>query len=138
MEFNIAAKAFIMNDKRELLLIKRVDTDAHKPGTWEVPGGRVEENEDLIEGLIRETKEETGLIIEALDTIKVHNFTREDGIEINMTTFLCRQVQESSVVLSEEHSEHCWINIHDAISKIIDDFHDDVSIVLSQLHHHNI
>jgi len=40
--FRIAVKSFIVNEKNELLLIKRRDDDVHKPGAWEIPGGRLE------------------------------------------------------------------------------------------------
>lgn len=52
----IRVKALIINSKNEILL-----GYAHK--TYQFPGGHIEENESLEEGLKREVKEETGIEI---------------------------------------------------------------------------
>jgi 8-oxo-dGTP diphosphatase len=51
----------IKDGSGRLLLIKR----GHEPGKglWSIPGGRVEEGESDAEALIREVREETGLIV---------------------------------------------------------------------------
>ncbi|MDP1792965.1 MAG: NUDIX domain-containing protein, partial [Acidimicrobiales bacterium] len=49
----------VVVDDDQLLLIRR----GHGPaaGEWSVPGGRVEFGELMVEALVREVKEETGL-----------------------------------------------------------------------------
>jgi 8-oxo-dGTP diphosphatase len=53
--------AIVRDDAGRLLLIKR----GHAPGKglWSIPGGRVEAGESDAEALIREVREETGLIV---------------------------------------------------------------------------
>jgi ADP-ribose pyrophosphatase YjhB (NUDIX family) len=53
--------AIIKDEAGRLLLVKR----GHEPGKglWSVPGGRVEAGESDTEALIREVREETGLIV---------------------------------------------------------------------------
>jgi 8-oxo-dGTP diphosphatase len=53
--------AVIKDDSGRLLLIKR----GHEPGKglWSVPGGRVEPGETDEEAVVREIREETGLIV---------------------------------------------------------------------------
>jgi ADP-ribose pyrophosphatase YjhB (NUDIX family) len=46
-----------------IFLSKRIDKSKEMYNFWQVPGGKVEENEYSIEAVIRETEEETGLII---------------------------------------------------------------------------
>ena len=58
--FRNAAKAFIVHDEK-LLLLKRRPNDVHKPGEWDIPGGRLDPGENPFTGLERETKEETEL-----------------------------------------------------------------------------
>ena len=55
-KFRIAVKSFIMNSENKLLLIKRRSNDVHKPGQWDIPGGRLELGEDPFLGLKRENK----------------------------------------------------------------------------------
>ncbi len=127
--FRVATKAFIVNDKNELFIIKRRDNDPHKPGVWDIPGGRLELGEDPFEGLKRETKEETGLEIDILNPLRVHHFTRDDGQKITMIVFLCRPLSESqSVILSEEHIEYSWTPMENAETKLHPAFHEEVRI----------
>jgi 8-oxo-dGTP diphosphatase len=55
--------AVIKDARGRLLLIKR----GHEPGAglWSLPGGRVEPGETDAEALVREMREETGLVVEA-------------------------------------------------------------------------
>lgn len=54
--------AVIKDDQGRLLLIRR----GHPPGAglWSLPGGRVEPGETDTEALIREMREETGLVVD--------------------------------------------------------------------------
>ncbi len=50
----IKARAIIINDNKEILL-------ANYAGTFLLPGGKIEDNETIIAGLLREVLEETGI-----------------------------------------------------------------------------
>jgi 8-oxo-dGTP diphosphatase len=54
--------AVVKDDRGRLLLIKR----GHAPGAglWSLPGGRIEPGETDAEALVREMREETGLVID--------------------------------------------------------------------------
>jgi 8-oxo-dGTP diphosphatase len=123
----LAVKSFIINNNKELLLIKRQDNEIHCPGAWEVPGGRLELGENPFDALRRETKEETSLDIEILNPLRVNFFERDDGQTITMISFLCRPVS-NSVVLSEEHSDYQWIDIEKAFYTIHQAFRKDLEI----------
>ncbi len=55
--------AVIRDDAGRLLLVKR----GHEPGEglWSIPGGRVEAGESDAAALVREVREETGLVVAA-------------------------------------------------------------------------
>lgn len=113
MNFRIAVKAFIVNEGK-LLLIKRRSNDVHKPGVWDIPGGRLEMGEDPRLGVKREAIEEVGLEIEPLLPIAINHFTRDDGQLITMIIFLC-EPSTATIVLSEEHQEYEWQNLEETL-----------------------
>lgn len=57
----VTAGAIVLNDQKEILLIK-----GPRRG-WEPPGGRVEVGESIRDAAIRETKEESGIDIEIIN-----------------------------------------------------------------------
>ncbi len=126
MNFRIAAKSFIV-DNDKLLILKRRPNDVQKPSIWEIPGGRLELGEDPKEGLIREAKEETNLDIKIKSPLNVKHFTRDDGQTITMLIFLC-QALNNEIKLSEEHTEFEWINLEKAKDKLGSFFHEDVDV----------
>ena len=52
----------IFNSHDQLLIAKRPD-HLHQGGLWEFPGGKVEQNETAPAALIREFKEEVGIVV---------------------------------------------------------------------------
>ena len=59
-----ATAAFILNDRQELLVVRRAKEPAK--GTLDLPGGFVDMYETAEEGMCREIKEETGLMVQEL------------------------------------------------------------------------
>ena len=126
MNFNNAAKAFIVKDNK-LLVIKRRPNDVQRPNIWEIPGGRLELGENPKEGIKREVKEETGIDIEVLHSLNVRHFKRDDGQVITMLIFLCKALNED-VKISEEHSDFEWVKLENCKEKLSDYFHEEVDI----------
>lgn len=126
-KYALAVKAFIVNNKK-IFIIKRSDKDIQKPGIWEIPGGRLNINEGLLEGLKRETKEETNLDIDIISPISVRRFKRDDKQDIEMTIYLCKALNKN-IKLSKEHTEFEWIKIDKAEEKLADFFHQELEII---------
>ena len=110
LNFRLAVKAFII-DHGKLLLLKRRSNDVHKPGAWDIPGGRLEPGESPFDGLKREAQEEAGLDINIESPLDVHHFTRDDGQKITMIIFLCSLGTDREINLSEEHQEYKWVEV---------------------------
>ena len=110
----IGQKAFIVNDKKELLILKRQDAEIHD-GVWDVPGGRVEQGQSLYEALTREIAEEVGLKLEhVILSIMASTFiglTEGNPLLFYRSFFLCKA--RGKVKISKEHSEYKWINVSD-------------------------
>lgn len=107
--FRVAVKAFIVRDGK-LLTIKRRSNDVHKPGEWDIPGGRLEFGENPLTGVKRESLEEVGMTVDPVMPIAVQHFTRDDGQQITMIIFWC-QTADRDVTLSEEHTDFQWLPV---------------------------
>jgi 8-oxo-dGTP diphosphatase len=74
----IAVGAVIWNDRKEVVLIRR-GTPPRK-GQWSIPGGKLEWGETLEQALLREVREETGLIVDIVGLIEIVNsMTRNEA-----------------------------------------------------------
>jgi ADP-ribose pyrophosphatase YjhB (NUDIX family) len=88
----IGVGAIIIADNK-VVLIKR----GHAPlaGEWSIPGGVLEVGETMREGVIREAREETSLLIEPMDLLGVYDrVLRDDRGQVLyhyvLVDFLCR------------------------------------------------
>ena len=61
--------------KCEILLLKRKGT-GYYDGYYDLPGGHLEANEDIFDGMIREAKEEIGITIKREDMEILHIYHR--------------------------------------------------------------
>jgi len=82
-------------DDRRVLLIRR--GQAPLLGEWSLPGGVLECGETLREAVIREAREETGLLVEAVEMLGVYErVIRDDERRVRyhyvLLDFLCRVV----------------------------------------------
>jgi mutator protein MutT len=125
-DFRVSVKSFIVKDNNVLALKRRAD-DPHKPNVWEIPGGRLELGENPLEGLKRETLEETGLDVDVVQIITTKHFVREDGQTITMLIYLCRP-KNSDVRLSKEHTEFEWSSMETCKARLPEFFHDIVDV----------
>lgn len=113
----VVVGGFILNDKNEVLLVKRSDNDDFLPGLWELPGGGTEFGEHPTKGLQRELQEEVGLEVRVGKPLYVDDYFMENDegkvhrVEISFACFPINR--EEVVVLSHEHSAYQWVGKED-------------------------
>jgi 8-oxo-dGTP pyrophosphatase MutT (NUDIX family) len=93
--------------KDRYLLCKR-SIEAFYPETWSVPGGEVKLTEKPDEAAVRETLEETQILIHIEDTTHVTTLTgsAHDGGDFHL--YMTEIIAEQSPVLDFEHVAFGW------------------------------
>lgn len=117
MKTDIVQKAIVLNADGKMLAIRRSNTDTRRPMQWDLPGGHLEDNEEMIAGIIREIKEETGLSVSNVHAIYAYSEPRSwDGGEASVVFITyAAHAPSSDVVLSFEHDKAEWVKIEDAV-----------------------
>lgn len=77
-QFLIGVTGIIFNDKEEILLFKH----SYRQTRWSLPGGYLKSKEHPAEGLEREIKEESGLVVSADEQLKTR--TDRDSARLDM------------------------------------------------------
>ena len=98
---------FYAIDTRRYLYLMR--DDAKHPGSWGLPGGRVESGETLHDAMVRECKEELGFVPDFLRLIPIEKFTTVDN-KFCYHTFFCNIEKEFVPHLNHEHLGYAWID----------------------------
>lgn len=101
---------FEFQGKQHVLLVQRVG--GSKPWSWEVPGGKYEKAQDttIVDGAIRETKEETGWTItrdNVLDIVYRSTFYQSNGTKNDVHYIIVNQKVDMLPKIKLEDSEHC-------------------------------
>jgi len=99
----------------EFLQLRRDKSD-FMGGTWQAIYGRSEEGETPVAAVLRETKEETGLVpaeLYRLDQVSVFYVASTDTMW-HCIPFCAIATREQLVVLNDEHDASRWVNISDA------------------------
>jgi 8-oxo-dGTP diphosphatase len=97
----------LFTDGKKILLLKRSAKDSH-PGTWTIPGGKLEKGESLEQAAHRESDEECGYSI----GIPFGQFDYKDDKKFFRTYFHAIEKPFKAVV-SNEHTEARWCDLDD-------------------------
>jgi len=98
--FRVNQSAILQNNDGETLILKG-------PDFWELPGGRLKEDESPFQGILREIREETG--IEECNIDRVVHLRLSDSMNTYIVTFFCSTI-EKDIMLSDKHTNFKWIN----------------------------
>ncbi len=114
-------RCVILDDEHRILLLKRSATDRHLRGPWEIPGGKLDENQDLLAARTREIEEETGLQVADLHPlVYADSYLITDGSYKGLPYVLLVSVARASggrLKLSFEHDEAKWAPYAEALAE---------------------
>ena len=126
--FHVGVKALISNSQDQILLLK-ADVSNHKTNIqpyWDIPGGRVQEGQDILDTLAREVEEEVGVHAytqapELVATIiSKHKIPVNESLTVGLLLVVYRVFidDQSGIILSPEHTEYEWVSALEAKQRL--------------------
>lgn len=111
MKLFIGAKAIIVHNNKVLVLREASYEEGTNTGLWDVPGGRINSDEPILEGLAREVKEESGLSITPGEVLGVFETFPEIKGELChiVRVFYKAEADTTDVFLSADHDAFTWV-----------------------------
>lgn len=113
----IVAVAAVVLDGDRVLLVKRASEPGR--GKWSIPGGVVKLGERLREAVVREVKEECGILIEVRDLLDVvETIVRDEEGRVRfhyvIVDFLARPLS-GQLRASDDALEAAWVRLDDIL-----------------------
>ena len=107
------AKAIAIDGEGFALVLRRSATHPYVPLTNDLPGGKVEDGEQMIQGLVRELSEEIGVDVSAaavtlIDSTKATNYY---GKDYELELFEVKFDNRPDITLSFEHDSYRWVKL---------------------------
>ena len=100
--------AFIVDERKRILIVKKSLRELIDAGMWVVPGGKVKPDENVIDALKIEVKEEVDLSIKSYQWIGEDVF-KVDNKYFHAAHFLCKAKSTEKVRLEKNLLEYRWI-----------------------------
>mgnify|MGYP004417265662 CR=1 FL=1 len=117
MNLQVGVKAIIENSNNQYLFLRRsseVSTDTGET-SWDIPGGRIDPGEALLDALKREIEEETGYIITTTPKLIASQdiFVSAKDLHVVRLTYTVHE-DVSDIKLSDEHDAYQWVDTAEA------------------------
>ncbi|KAA8537268.1 hypothetical protein F0562_027045 [Nyssa sinensis] len=124
--------AFVMNIKKEVLVVQEKSGMLRGTGVWKFPTGVVDEGEDICDAAVREVKEETGIDTKFVEILAFRQ-SHKSFFEKSDLFFMCMlhalsfdiQKQESEIEAAqwmpfEEYAAQPFVQRHELLKYIVD------------------
>lgn len=108
--------SLVFNLDYKLLILKRTETDDFEPGKWGLPGGKLESNESVLEGALRELMEESNIVLNPYiveSQSKLDHYKNRDNSVSHYFGFKLNTNDINIVLDTEEHCDYKWIDLDD-------------------------
>ena len=108
----LASGVILLSPEGRVLLLRRSGAGDHE-GEWCFPGGKIEDGETVAEAAVRETKEETGLLLSSPGEVLM----RRIADDVDYTTYLVKVDEEFVPKLDAENTAYAWIKPGDVLGE---------------------
>lgn len=137
--FHVGVKAFVLNKEGKVLLMEE-DGSTHRnpqPNYWDLPGGRIDENEIALDALAREIKEELGVTEIgkpefATAVVSNHRIPLGNETEVGLILMVYKVAlkEGTKITLSNEHVGYEWTPISLAKQRLLNKYPKEFTDVL--------
>ena len=111
-----AVAALVRDGEGRILLQRRSDN-----GRWNLPAGAIDPGESPADAVVREVREETGLVVRPVRVAGVfggrdgfrHRYPNGDEVEFTAIVFECEAVGGTLGAEDDETAELGWFHLHD-------------------------
>lgn len=106
--FPAAIQAVIINDREELLLLA---SPTRQPvGAWQVVSGGLEAGETILDGALREVREEVGegVRVRPLGIVHAHTFQYDDHIPFMLSVYYLMAYEGGEIVPGDDMVGSAW------------------------------
>lgn len=130
-------RAFVLDRKGRFLIIRRSSAERTNVGEWEIPGGKLDEGQDVTFALEREVFEETGLLVRPTTRVAYYESYivptgPYKGLPYLALIGICK-LEKGKVKLSDEHDGFAWVTVGEAERYVIRDEVRRAILVLKKL-----
>jgi 8-oxo-dGTP diphosphatase len=106
---HISTGVAIVRDNKILMVYRAVGD--FMGGTYELPGGGVDEGEKITDGAIREVREETGLTVsKVLGIFPGFDYSTDRKPKVRQVNFLVTVGPGDVILDPQEHDEFTWVD----------------------------
>jgi len=109
MELQVGVKVLLKNKAGRYLVLRRsLVRYPDVQGRWDIPGGRIEAGKPLLENLVREVKEETGMdLVREPRLIAAQDILRKEGRHVVRLTYV-GEATGDIVLDTSENDAYRW------------------------------
>lgn len=122
-KFHAGVKALIMNENKQILALRINPVDFNRPieDHWDLPGGRIKENDSIEKTLHKEVEEELGIKeiqISELFDVCIANYDvllENESVSLILIVYKCKLPdKKQKFKLNFEHLEYRWASLSEA------------------------
>jgi len=124
MTLQVGVKVLIENSEGLYLFLKRSTVTASEiQNSWDIPGGRINSDEKLIEALKREVLEEINYELKSIPRLISAQdiFVTGKDLHVVRLTYITKE-EVPNILLSDEHEEYVWRSLNDIYTMVTDPY----------------